>query len=88
MKRPHNRWLVAIGLVMPFHALADPTFVSTLTLYANSTVQIDRKRPGNCHVVTNTTSDSIVVIPLDEVGWRAFAASDYPFVSIKKCQMR
>jgi len=79
------RWL-AIAIALTGQACTDPAGITWLTIYPKATVQIDRN--DGCDVVTNITSQSLVIVPGDEAGWQAFAASGYPFVAIKKCQTR
>lgn len=81
-----SRWFAISAIALTAQACTDKTNITALTLYPNAMVQIDRS--SRCDVVTNTTSASIVAVPLDAAGWQAFAASDYPFVAIKKCQTR
>jgi len=66
------------------HASAEERQLRALTLFPSSTLQIETKT--DCSLVTNLTSGSLVVLPLDSETWTSFARNHYSFVSIKPCR--
>lgn len=66
------------------HVIAEERKLKALTLFPASTLQIETKT--DCSLVTNLTSRSLVVLPLDGETWASFARNHYSFVSIKPCR--
>lgn len=66
------------------HVIAEERKLKALTLFPASTLQIEAGT--DCSLVTNLTSQSLVVLPLGTDAWEAFARSRYSFVSIKPCR--